>query len=284
MKKSLLLIAFAIIVKFSSAQITFEHSYDSASLFNEVGSLYMINLEASGEKYVRISNSSDDSRKTITIYNMDHSVWKSIDCRPMWISAFSSIPNINYTNFSTVSIMYISEHLFNTDDSLEFMITFGTSTIAYTGVFNEAGTPLFITTSGSPIVNGNIPHAMVPIYNTSQGTKMIISFFDGTAKVYSLGGSLTTIVHMLPQDNNGDFRLSPNPSSVATKVDFNLPEGEQNGVIKVSDLNGRDIREYRVDNTFHDLVISNTDLPSGTYIFSMFCNNHIASKKQVIVH
>ena len=55
------------------AQITLEQEYVGAKL-----SLFMVNLEYSGMKYV--SKSEVPGNRFLKFYNLDHSLWKTIDC------------------------------------------------------------------------------------------------------------------------------------------------------------------------------------------------------------
>ncbi len=56
-----------------SAQITLEQVYPNASV-----KLSMVNFEFSGMKYM-VKN-IDPGNRYLTFYNLDHSLWKTIDC------------------------------------------------------------------------------------------------------------------------------------------------------------------------------------------------------------
>ena len=59
----------------AKAQITLEHSYANASTYSTgMDQLVVVNFTVSGERYVRINREG----KTIDIYNMNHSLLKSI--------------------------------------------------------------------------------------------------------------------------------------------------------------------------------------------------------------
>jgi hypothetical protein len=110
MKKYLLiaLIAFAVIAK---AQVALEHTYDSAGSFIAYPSqaqLYIIKLEVDSEKYVFV----DRINKAVKLYNLNHTPWKVIS----FAGTIDLDPNSN-----AQEIMYISQHLFNTDDKIEFL-------------------------------------------------------------------------------------------------------------------------------------------------------------------
>ena len=51
------------------------------------------------------------------------------------------------------------------------------------------------------------------------------------------------------------------------KKNYHLPNGINEGEIVFYDINGKEIKRYRVDNTFNTLIINNSDLPAGTYLY-----------------
>ena len=97
-----------------NAQIVFEHAYDSSSTIQgngnpKISQLMIIKFEISGERYVRINCLS----KKINIYNMNHSLLKTIDC--------SSFPVDLVTPPSFMDVLYLSETLFDEDPDIDFM-------------------------------------------------------------------------------------------------------------------------------------------------------------------
>jgi hypothetical protein len=109
MKKVIFIALLALNIN-ASAQVTLEHTYDSASTCVSTvnGQLMIINFEISGKQYVKINRQG----KLISIYNLNHSLLK----------------NISLTDFPTNApygtigdILYFSENLFNTDSKIEFM-------------------------------------------------------------------------------------------------------------------------------------------------------------------
>ena len=176
--KKILFIAFVLLLSSTKAQFTLEHIYDSASVYNtcagEVEQLLVVDFEVSGNQYVKINRCG----QVIDVYNMSHSLVKTITLTSM----LSSHP--------MGDVLYLSQHLFNTDSLIEFMFTLPPN---YTGIYNENGVLLFSDTS-APLIHVNYPLQQYPIYNTSVGTKMILSCRNGQAKVFGLAGTLTTAI------------------------------------------------------------------------------------------
>ena len=280
MRKLLFLIFVFILTKTSSAQITLEHTYDSASIVGPnsfSGLFYMVDLEVDSFKYMRTYWVYGTSERQLRFYNLDHSIWKTID-----ISSFPTPPplSLNYG----FSILYVSQHLFNSDDSLEFMYACTDCSPNFTAIYNEAGRQLFFGDSLEPVVDLHVPQAMRPIYSTQQGTKMILSHMNGTVNVYSLNGILTTGIDMYAPKGGPEFKIAPTPTSEFTRINFSLPQGINNAQIIVCDINGNKLKEYNVDSSFNDLVINNKDFPPGTYLFTLQSQNDIITRKQIVIH
>lgn len=277
MKKILIILLFAFGIK-AKAQITLEHSYDSTSTFlwGSPNQLSIVKFEISGDRYVRISMPTN----AISIYDMNHILIKKI--------SLASLPSsLN----GTFTILYLSEQLFDTDSKIEFMyiiLTAGSPNIYHTMIYNEDGTMLFKGDSLAPLVNVNIPQRQLPIYNTSSsGTKMILSQqFDSTAKVYGLPGILSNAI----QEGNGQLmqaqgisNLYPNPSNGKVILQYELPKGEKEGEIILYNTQGAEIKRYKVDDTFNDLFLDNTQLPAGTYFYQLQISKRSIGVKKMIV-
>jgi len=284
MKKIILiaLIAFGINAK---AQITLEHTYDSASTFAYgtpavESQLMKINFEVSGEQYININRWG----KYIAIYNMNHSLVKTISLASLPLSAGA-----------LKDILYLSESLFNTDSKIEFM--YCTASPIYTGIYNEDGILLFSDTA-FPAVRPNWHMQQYPIYNTSVGTKMILSYQGSNlsgykAKVFGLPGTLSTAIQegnaQLMQAQGALSNLYPNPSAGKATLQYELPKGEREGEIILYNTQGAEVKRYKVDNTFNDLLLDNTMLPAGVYYYQLFTpsgqtgKGAAGSKKMVVV-
>ena len=180
MNKILLFILIVFVIN-AKAQITFEHDYDSASTYAS-GSpalsdqLEIINFVVSGEKYVKINRHGEK----IMIYNLNHSLLETID--------YSGFPQ---SSPAYVYILYLSENLFDTDSKIEFMYLASGGIKPYTGIYRDDGSIIFSDT-GAAVIFQEFPPQQYPIYNTSEGTKMILSYNNGHAKVFSLPGTLSS--------------------------------------------------------------------------------------------
>ena len=266
----IVLFAFGMNVK---AQITLEHKYDSASDYLN-SELRIINFDVSGERYVRINIQG----KSIDFFDMNHSFIKSI--------SYANFPQAN----STSTILYLSQNLFTTDSKIDFMyFNQGNSNAAYTGIYNEDGALIFSVDSVGPWETSNTPQQMYPIYNTSVGTKMILSNeVNGQAWVYSLPGMLTTNIQ---EANNNLIAMQkgkvsnpyPNPNTGSTKIDYTLPEEVNQGEIVFYNLQGMEVKRFKVDRTFNTLLISTKDIAAGTYFYQLQTAGESSGGKKMVV-
>ncbi|HXB41585.1 MAG TPA: T9SS type A sorting domain-containing protein [Bacteroidia bacterium] len=277
--KGILLIIFVILFTETKSQIVFEFDHDSASTFAGGtpaldDQLMIVNFEISGYQYVKINRHG----KKICVYDMSHALLKTID--------FSVFPQANTANGAY--LLYFSEQLFNLDSKKEFMYTTWQGTVSpyiYTGIYNEDGILLFSDTGSVPIF-GSVPLQQYPIYNTTSGTKMILSYKNGHAKVFSLTGTLTTAIGTFNAQlvNSMISNPHPNPTNDATTIEYKIPEGVNQEEIVFYNLQGTEIKRFKVDKTFNSLLISTTDIPAGTYYYQLQTSgNTSAGKKMVVV-
>lgn len=285
--KKIILIALLAIGMTAKAQITLEHTYDSAATYNwcsgPASQLMIIKFELSGERYVRINRCG----KFLSIYDMSHTLQKNI--------SLASIPQ-NYGNVGT--ILYLSEKLFNTDSQFEFMYIYeftdtnGNGSVV-TNIYNESLAMLFTDTSAARIIP-NIHLQQYPIYNTSFGTKMILSCPNpgtsrGKARVFSLPGTLTIGIAeannnlIIMQTESSVSNAYPNPTNNTTQIDYTFPDGANEGEIVFYDLTGNEIKRFKVDKTFNTLLVSTSDIAAGTYYYQLQTTGQNSDGKKLIV-
>lgn len=243
-------------------QITLEHSYPGASYFvnastgQNIQQLYMVNLEVDGHKYVHI----DRGNKVLNFYNLNHTPFKSI--------SFAAATSVNPANVQ--DFLYISQNLFDNDNEIEFLYVdqYALNT-AVTQVVNEDGTIIFTANNEAPLVKLNAPQAQVPIYNTSAGTKMILSATSGNGQVYSLPGVLSALTVKNIENPTNELSLYPNPST--NKITIENKNVLINKIV-IYNNNGETIKSLSVENINSvDLDVSN--LSSGEYFVQIYDKN-----------
>jgi hypothetical protein len=275
--KTKILMLFLCVSLAGKSQINLENSYlaTSASM-----NLQIIELVKWGYKYQLL----DVPNASVKLYNLNHSIFKTINL---------TIP----PGHNLYAYPMVSDSLFDTDNLLEVAYSvvaynFSTTPASYTYVTNvvkETGSTLITIPQG---VYPNIAYA-----GAAAGYKMIVNV-DSVNKptlkqinVYSLAGGLPmhitqgggTITDVSPLKPASGFISSPvpNPSNGKTIVGYQLPPGESIGTISIYDVNGKELKSYKVDNTFSTLELDNSDLPSGTYFYTMAGSSE--AKKMLII-
>ncbi len=260
----------------TNAQLAFQHTY---TIPNDIS---VIDLLLSGKKYcVRSGNQT-------VLYNLDHSVWKTINM-PVIPGLYPGALGIQN---------YISENLFKIDNKVDMVVCYGDSANMSSGmgpkqyvIFDEDG--LIINNIDSVDWNFEIHNigadSFVAFVNKWAGP----AFGTNIVSVYKLPGTLPcnpcgagpglAISTTSSSDNSGLLlNLVPNPSSSSVRIEYNLRPGIT-AVIQLFDGHGQLIRSYNVDHTFNYLMLDNSSLASGTYYYSITTSDHLTTARKMIV-
>jgi len=242
----------------TNAQITLEHIYPTEGFFDNYKQFMMVHLEASGSKYVAV----DKAARTITLYHLDHTLYKTI--------SFANAPPIPYPY--QPYIMYISEHLFDQDDDVEFMFTVLMNPDAITMIYDEDGGVLLDATDGYPGVLPTYHNQHYPIYNTTEGTKLILSFEDGTAHVYSLAGTLSTDIASAGQDALEEAlgaMVFPNPSTGSATILLPRMMAQGSTELRLTNALGELVRVVPVVSNSSSVDVDLSALAAGSYVYAV---------------
>jgi len=271
--KRILFLALLALGMSTRGQITLEHKYDTASDYHD-NILMIVNFAVSGEKYVRINVQG----KTINLYNLNHSLFKSI--------SFANFP----PSSGNPTILYLSQNLFTVDSKIDFMYLYDNASANNTSIYNEDGTLIFQADSLYPWEQNNTPQEQYPIYNTAQGTKMILSHqFTNQAYVYSLPGMVTAGIQetnnnlLAAQSKSKISNAYPNPTTNSTKIDYTLPDSVNEGEIVFYNLQGTEVKRFKVDKTFSTLLVSTADIAAGTYLYQLQTSVQSTEGKKMVV-
>jgi hypothetical protein len=272
MKKIFLVLCSIAVMQTATAQITLEHNYPNAFNWGG-GSLNVVFgitwLTSATTKYFVI----DYPNETITLYNMNHTLFSTI-----------TIP-VAYT-VNTYYIGFITANLFDCDSTTVEYLLNSNNPSNYVRVYRDNGTQLInINAAILNACNGCAGVLNFGIFNTPSGTKMLIGNSNNSQSVYSLCGSLPSGFNDLTATAAGGVnRLSanPNPATDYTVIEYNLPQGERNGDLIFTDLQGNTVKKFTVDHTFNDIRISTADLPSGTYLYSLQTKSGVSGTKKLI--
>jgi len=247
MKKPILLLTFLLMMTISNAQITLEQTYTASATLTELG--------LSGYKYFMM----DIANNQCLIYNTDHSLWKTIAL---------TIPDSMYL----YNIQYITDTLFNKDSKVE---------LAYT--YYSYDTTLFYYTYFTRVIDEDgIELLAIPEYSFvdviasgSNGTKLLAYVYDYSLILYTVNTLVYSLPGSLPPGAirpGGEGFLKnafPNPAGSMVSIPYQLPDGINDAQILLINGSGQILKSYKVDRTFHDLIIPTGDLPKGILLYQL---------------
>lgn len=268
--KKIILISSLLFLFISSAkcQITYEASYPQ---FPAVALKY---FNQNGQKWMWADTSF------IYLYNLNHSL-------------FRQIPSF-YGN-----LFFVSDNLFDNDPSnFEFLIVRGT-TMPNITVFREDGTQLFYLDSANILSSAMISNKdfSSSVVTTDSGTKLIVNRYTISyhTEIYSLPGILPcfdpcgigSVNTPLSSGDNGQSynpgEPYPNPTNSTTHIPYDLPAGINEGEIVFFDLTGKELKRYKVNRVFKELLISTSDLAAGSYWYQLQTGGMRSVGKKLIV-
>lgn len=256
------LIVFFALIGFS--QITLQKTYNYSTS--------MIKLETQGYKYYLMDVPASQCR----IYNMDHSLFKTISC---------SVPS----GFYLFDLKYISEKMFNNDSQIELLFTY----YKYVTVGN----------SGYYIYGSRIAGESGSTLLTIDGALYVFANQTGTSEYklfaycydYSVSPEkVWTNIYTLPgipvfsasiSDNQQDVLLNawPNPVNEVIRLEYELPANVKSASLNVYDASGRKVKNFSIDSHSNHLAMKVSDMTAGTYLFNIEYDNHRTISKKIVV-
>ena len=254
-----LLMAFFNVV---SAQVTLEKTYNYSAT--------IVKFEPLGYKYYLMDVPNAQCR----IYNLDHSLYKTINC---------AVPSGCYL----FDIKYLSENLFDSDAGIELLYSWykyypEPDYYDYDSkIMNEDGTEIVF-------IDGALYNY---INKTEEDTYKLFSYcYDLSVfpeviwtNIYSLPGK--PVVNAVVFENDSEFLLNafPNPTSGTLKVAYVLPENVDSGLLQLFDNSGRPISQFVVDHYSDHLDLDVSGMASGVYhYFIAYGDTKSPSKKLVV--
>ncbi|SNR15993.1 T9SS type A sorting domain-containing protein [Tenacibaculum jejuense] len=260
MKKITLLLSTFLTINAAFSQVTLDSEYND--------DVVIMKFPNAGDKIIVIDeedsfNSSNPQNTIIKIYNLDNSIYKTIDIG------------------SNDEVRDISQHIVNNDDKLEFMIqqfsitnpdgSEGRPQSFY--IINEDLEELFRLDewSVSEAAIDSRAHEDTFLYQTSEGVKLVLGKHDLNSnavqtRVYSLGGNGTLSTNKVSLRN--EKSAYPNPSTEIINIPYSALNNEI-VEIKIYDITGKLVEEKKMDDQFDKLSLNISNYTQGTYIYAI---------------
>lgn len=253
------------------------------------------NLQASGLELVHLSSGYNFVQKVDSLVppNTTNSFIRLYDLNLNPIKNIA-LPVFNwpgYNQASPISTHFVSDYLFNSDNSIEFIVTyvaepsiscsFGLQDSAVAYVMNENG-----------IIHATLANRLKPCGPVAATGFDFNYFSDGNnfskliirdrvfknASVYNLPGFLPCESCSMPTGfisqgaNSADgmkVNVLPNPSSGDFTFQYTLPKDKQNGELTITDIGGSQVKTVNITNQSGSVSVNMSDLSSGVYIFQL---------------
>lgn len=226
-------------------QMNLEHSYTSD------GSHWDIYSDNNTSHYL-----IGKGNNIFEIYNANHTLYKTL--APNIPNSYMYIPELLTDNYS------ISKRIFNTDDQLEFILTF---------LNNQDGQRLMliINEDGNIIKQfGNDYHSVYQVFHdaVSNQNKFVISKSSGTntvTEIYTLPTSTLTTLEIQAQNKN---KLSAFPIPTNKILTITNP-GNGGNKIQVYDVSGKMVLHKSFTSGEKNISIDVESLKTGTYLYTI---------------
>jgi hypothetical protein len=246
------------------AQPDLEHTYTISASICE--------LEKSGDKYF----SMDVAAKQCRIYNMDHTLYRTIAL---------AVPPDHYA----YNIQHVSEHTFNQDDLIEFVYIYSKYNPTATSYYYTYETRV-INENGQEILK--IPGAgHTEIVETlDDGRKFLVYVYDFS----QVPATTQTLVYSLPEQTSplksgivrNQRRLGnpwPNPSGGMVNIPVKLPPGAPEGELILYNIHGQEVMRRHVKGEEELLILQEGTLLPGTYVYKLKQRKEYSEGKRITI-
>ena len=244
MQKTATFLLSILLYTIATAQVTLEKKYDYSTAVAE--------FETHGCKYFLMDVPNGQCR----IYNLDHSLFRSVNC---------NVPGGYYL----YDIKFLSESLFNNDPGIELLCTFykyDTNLQYYeydSKIIDENGTQLIF-------IDGALYNY---INKTGENEFKLFSYcYDFSVwpekvwtNIYNLPGNPVSNLQGVSEVPEINMNAFPNPAEGKVKMAYSLPEGVSEGNLLLYDNTGKLAARYIVDNHTDHLLLDVSGYQSGVY-------------------
>ena len=269
------------------------------SQIKQVGTIYgtsysrpnLIHLN-NGYKYAVDSSSftGSSTSKFFNIYDLNGRLEKTISL-PQEITFLGFTNPASYYQWSNP---LISDHLFDSDDEIEFIVSYNSSNHKKLLLMDENSQ--IIDTLGS--INCNPCGSGFNLDYFSDGStfsKLLVeSSSPNRYLIYDLPGylpcescsnnttgSTKSLAPMAPSGMR--VNVAPNPSAGEFTFHYQLPKGKNNAELTITNLNGVIVKTKKINNEIGSTPLLLNDLSSGIYIYTIQCEAERSTPQRIIL-
>ena len=266
MKKYVSAISMFVCMAFAlNAQISLQKTYNYST--------GVVKLETLGYKYFLMDVPASQCR----IYNMDHSLFKTINC---------AVPANNYL----ADIKYVSQNLFDSDADIELVYTYYEFIQPTTDTYYYQYKSRVINENGSNILDINGAR-FIYVYETGENENKLFAFcYDYSiwpekiwTSIYNLPGIYVSAEKIAYEQPGLKLSAFPNPANDLINLVYELPENIRIARLNLLDSNGRTVRNFTIDDHTDHLELNVNELAPGVYYYNIEYNNLRSSTRKIVI-
>jgi hypothetical protein len=105
------------------------------------------------------------------------------------------------------------------------------------------------------------------------------------AQIQSISNKAPTRVSDNSSETDGAYLAQniPNPFSANTEIKYQLPKGTRKASINIYDMNGKELRLFRLTNETGSVNIQAGDLHSGMYLYALIIDGKVFDTKKMVL-
>lgn len=245
----------------TNAQINLLHTFDAS--VNWTGNVYTEQNLFPFSSY-SITNVVNNSF-VVKIYNADFSVISN--------NTYNFTPPAGYT----VSYVYMSRKIYNSDNNYEFWVTYSRTDEIYDNtrqrgiLYNQNGT--IIKDFGSAYL---ILPSILHVVGNNLRLSLLKYYYNGTSmttktEIYSVPGIPSGIADLKSSEFQAPY---PNPATSIITLPYQLKQGEMS-VMRIYNANGQLIETKKIDSVFDEILLDVSHYTKGLYLYEV---NGISNK------
>lgn len=227
------------------------------------------------EKYGYMLNEFVDSTNTLNLFDENFKLVKSITLPA--IPTKYKIQNPPY---------YITDHLFNSDDDLEFAyVLYNSSTSDMeTVICNENG-QIILTQKGIVIIQKINQKYRLIFYDMFKKVSLVSQVIEGYYPCIETCTNVSTTALSKSQSINEVISEPiPNPATKSFEIFYSLNANCTNAFVELYSIDGSLIKIVPIDILKDRVSVSIFELHPGTYFYKIISDNGLHSSKKIIIN
>lgn len=260
--------------------------------YSAISNIKLIHL-SDGYKYVARGDTGSmaifgSGSSYLRIFGLNGNIIKTIN-----------LPTYNWPGFDPAGFRdyyLISDLLFDSDNEIEFIVNYEARRSGNMGSTPDTSVMYLMNESGNIIEtitsNSFSTYGVNYFSDGSTFSKLLITNNQGIL-IYDLPGFLpceactnTTGIsqnQFSNQENGLRVAVAPNPSSGEFNFSYQLPKGKSNAELIITNMNGVTAKSKKISGEFGTTQFNLSDLSSGIYIYSIYCDGEKSTPQRLLL-